>query len=212
MVTLTRIYTKGGDKGKTSLGTGQRVYKNSLRMQAIGTVDELNSSLGVIVSFLKENSAKAAQSTNLESTNTGLAAEDLSNLIQSIQNDLFDVGGDLCFPEDDKPDYALQIKESYITRLETWIDRLNGELEPLSSFILPGGSFESAFLHVSRSLARRAERDVCALMQEEEINTQVFQYLNRLSDLLFVMARYQNAKGTSDILWQPGGSDIDKAA
>lgn len=192
MVKLSQIYTRGGDKGKTSLGNGQRVAKHSLRMQAIGTIDELNSFLGIIPHY----DARAVIPEN-----------EFRGLLQSIQNDLFDLGGDLCFPEDAKPDYALKIEQRYIDRLEKWIDHYNAELPELNSFILPGGSQPSAYLHISRTLARRAEREVVALKEHEDINILVLQYLNRLSDLLFVLARYQNQKGTEDVLWRPGGND-----
>ena len=195
MVKLSQIYTKGGDKGKTSLGNGQRVAKHSLRMQAIGVVDELNSSLGIIPHH---------------DTDAVIPEEEFKDLLQSIQNDLFDLGGDLCFPEEAKPEYALKIEQRYIDRLEKWIDHYNADLTELNSFILPGGSQPSAYLHISRTLARRAERDVCALREHEEINLLALQYLNRLSDLLFVLARYQNRKGENDVLWRPGGQDIQE--
>lgn len=203
MVLLSRIYTKGGDKGKTSLGNGERVLKSSPRLVAIGSVDELNASVGLIVSHLKTDTVAHLSKPILD---------DLTILLQSLQNDLFDVGGDLCFPEDAKPDYALMIKGSYIERLEKWIDHYNADLPELRSFVLPGGSPTSAFLHLSRTIARRAERDICALMQVELINSEVFMYMNRLSDLLFVLSRFVNHQGDGDILWRPGGEDLDKTA
>ena len=183
MVILSRIYTKGGDKGKSSLGDGSRVPKNHARLQAIGSVDELNASIGLIL----------------------VQPCETQEILQHIQNDLFDVGGDLCFPQSVKTKSSLEITESYVTRLEAWIDQYNQELSELKSFVLPGGSALSAALHLSRTIARRAERDVCALMAEEEINRDVLQYLNRLSDLLFVLARHANKAGQGDVLWVPGG-------
>ena len=183
MVILSRIYTKGGDKGKTSLGDGSRVPKNHKRLQAIGSVDELNASIGLIL----------------------VTSFDNQSILRHIQNDLFDVGGDLCFPQSAKTKDSLNITESYIKRLEVWIDDYNKELPELKSFVLPGGNALSAALHLSRTIARRAERDICALMTEEEVNPRVLQYLNRLSDLFFVLARFANKKDQGDVLWVPGG-------
>lgn len=182
MVQLTRIYTKSGDKGKTSLGSGQRVPKQSLRIEAIGAVDEANAAVGLITC-----SRKDSQET-----------------LQRIQNDLFDLGADLCFLEEDKPERALDITLQQIQRLEKEIDECNSGLAPLTSFVLPGGRQASAQLHFARTVVRRAERAVCALADQEAINPCVLQYLNRLSDLLFVLARVENEDGKADILWQPG--------
>ena len=193
MVKLSRIYTKGGDKGKTSLGNGNRVAKNSERLQAIGTVDELNASIGLIPFGQRDST---------------MPNTEFCNLLKSLQNDLFDVGGDLCFPEDAKPDYALKVEDHYIERLEKWIDYYNKDLPELNSFVLPGGSQASSSLHLARTIARRAERDICALREKEAINDCVLQYINRLSDLFFVLARYHNQKGENDVLWQPGGKDV----
>lgn len=185
MVQLTRIYTKGGDKGSTSLGSGKRVKKHDLRVAAYGTVDEANAAIGV---------------ARLHTSG------DIDAMLNRIQNDLFDLGADLCQPEDpsaaDMP--ALRIVEAQVTRLEAEIDRLNGELQPLKSFVLSGGSAAAAHLHLARTIARRAERDITALMEVEAINPAGLRYINRLSDLLFVMARYANGKGAADILWVPG--------
>ncbi len=189
MVLLSRIYTKSGDKGKTSLGNGKRVLKNESRLHAIGAIDELNASIGLILGD----------------------SPDLKTLLQKIQNDLFDMGGDLCFPEDSKPEGALQITSLYVQYLEEQIDFYNKALETLKSFVLPGGSKTSAALHFSRTVARRAERDVCTLRQQEDINIFILQYLNRLSDLFFVLARYENQKHDGDVLWIPGGAKhLDK--
>ncbi len=184
MVQLTRIYTRGGDKGKTSLGSGKRVLKTDPRIVAIGEVDELNSTLGVCRLSLPENH---------------------QSLFHRIQNDLFDVGADLCMDDLSKPG-VLRIQASQILWLEQTIDHFNKDLSPLTSFVLPGGSPLSASLHVSRSVARRAERALVVLEMDCLINQQVLIYLNRLSDLLFVLARFFNQQGQGDILWQPGGS------
>lgn len=180
MVQLTRIYTKSGDKGKTSLGTGKRVFKHDLRIEVIGAVDEVNASLGLAILDLDQ---------------------DLKKILTRVQNDLFDLGADLCMPEGD----GLRIIESQVTWLEKEIDRLNEILTPLTSFILPGGSKASAYLHLARTITRRAER-LCSKLLEKEpsLNIFIFQYLNRLSDLLFVMGRYGNNHGKDDVLWIPG--------
>lgn len=188
MVRLTRIYTKSGDKGATSLGDGSRVPKQSLRVEAYGTVDEANAVIGLV------------------RLHTGGDQSDA--MLARIQNDLFDLGADLCTPPtpDEAPDAALRVTASQVERLETEIDAMNAELAPLNSFILPGGSPASAYLHMARTVTRRAERLICALAQEENVGAQAIAYANRLSDHLFVMARWLNAKGSADILWIPGGN------
>jgi len=183
MVQLTRIYTKGGDKGSTSLGSGKRVKKHDLRVAAYGTVDEANAAIGV---------------ARLHTSG------DMDAILNRIQNDLFDLGADLCQPEDPKDYPALRVVEAQVERLEQEIDRLNAELQPLKSFVLSGGTPAAAHLHLARTIARRAERDITALMEHEEINPAALRYINRLSDLLFVMARYANEKGQADVLWVPG--------
>ena len=201
MVRLTRIYTRGGDKGKTSLGSGKRVAKHDVRVEAYGTVDETNAVLGL---------------ARLETQGAGAAAIDLGGgltpdaMIMRIQNDLFDLGADLCTPEPEdgtEPDYPpLRITASQVERLEAEIDTMNADLEPLNSFILPGGSALAAHLHVARTVARRAERLVAALAESEPLNPQALAYVNRLSDHLFVMARAANARASGDVLWVPGGN------
>ncbi|WP_374649967.1 cob(I)yrinic acid a,c-diamide adenosyltransferase [Dongia sp.] len=183
MVQLTRIYTKGGDKGSTSLGSGKRVKKHDLRVAAYGTVDEANAAIGV---------------ARLQ------CSGDIDTMLNRIQNDLFDLGADLCQPEDPKDYPPLRVIEAQVERLEQEIDRLNAELEPLKSFVLSGGTPAAAHLHLARTVARRAERDITALMEHESINPAALRYINRLSDLLFVMARYLNDKGRGDVLWVPG--------
>lgn len=183
MVQLTRIYTKGGDKGSTSLGSGKRVKKHDLRVAAYGTVDEANAAIGV---------------ARLHTSG------DMDAILNRIQNDLFDLGADLCQPEDPKDYPPLRVVEAQVERLEQEIDRLNAELQPLKSFVLSGGTPAAAHLHLARTIARRAERDMTALMEHEEINPAALRYINRLSDLLFVMARYANDKGQADVLWVPG--------
>lgn len=185
MVQLTRIYTKGGDKGKTSLGTGTRVLKSSLRIEAIGDVDEANSNLGVARLY---------------------AAEDIDKLLFHIQNDLFDMGADLCVPANDQDKGKLRLNATQVTFLEEKIDVYNKTLPPLQSFVLPGGSSLSAVLHQARAVVRRAERTVCRLNSEEVLNPVIIQYINRLSDLLFVLARYDNHQKEGDVLWVPGAN------
>jgi cob(I)alamin adenosyltransferase len=183
MVQLTRIYTKGGDKGKTSLGNGERILKSHIRMNAIGTVDEANAMIGW---------------TRIELSGS------LNDLLRSIQNDLFDLGADLCMPEWSQA--ALRITNDQATALEKRIDDINSSLEPLNSFILPGGSEAAARLHLARTVVRRAERDVVRLHSETPINPQAIKYLNRLSDLLFVLCRHVNKNGVEDVLWIPGAN------
>lgn len=185
MVLLTRIYTKGGDKGKTSLGTGERILKSAPRIEAIGDVDEANASLGVARLY---------------------AAGNMDRLLFHIQNDLFDVGADLCVPENQKNEERLRLHLSQVTHLEEHIDHYNQSLPSLSSFVLPGGSSLSAYLHQARTIVRRAERTICLLSEGESINEIVIQYMNRLSDLLFVLARYDNHQQRGDILWVPGAN------
>ncbi len=187
MVYLSRIYTKSGDQGETGLGDGTRVRKDHTRVAAYGSVDELNAVLGL---FLAEE--------NLPET--------LRNLLTTIQNDLFDVGADLCVPTlaDEKPEQMLRVQSRQAQRLETWIDQYNEHLEPLNSFVLPGGTKAAAWCHLARTVCRRAERDVVTLMAQETVNPEVLVYLNRLSDLLFVLSRHLNADGKKDVLWIPG--------
>lgn len=184
MVQLTRIYTRGGDKGKTALGNATRVSKNDVRIEAIGNVDECNAALGLV------DCSRSAE---------------MKKLIQRLQNDLFDVGADLCVPDEDSSQNKLKVTAKQVQDLENEIDTYNSRLKPLNSFVLPGGSQLSASLHFVRTVVRRAERSVCALNQSTLINPEVIKYLNRLSDLLFVLARVANNNGEDDILWVPGG-------
>lgn len=184
MVKLNRIYTRTGDDGRAGLVDGSRVSKAGLRMTAIGEIDEANSALGVAISALGGN-------------------DDL----QRIQNDLFDLGADIATPMGGELDAtALRIVGEQVDRLEAEIDTLNAELEPLKSFILPGGSPGIAHLYYARAVVRRAERAVVALMVEETVNPHALAYLNRLSDLLFVAARHTAASEDGDILWSPGAN------
>ncbi|MEJ1994599.1 MAG: cob(I)yrinic acid a,c-diamide adenosyltransferase [Limibacillus sp.] len=186
MVQLTRIYTRGGDKGKTSLGSGERRAKYDLRIAAYGTVDEANAVLGL-----------ARLHTD----------GDHDSVLERVQNDLFDLGADLCTPEVEKPEYPpLRVEAAQVERLEKEIDRLNADLKPLKSFILRGGNAAAAHLHHACTVTRRAEREVVELADRETINPEVVRYLNRLSDLLFVMARHANGKGEADVLWVPGAN------
>lgn len=181
MVKLNKIYTRTGDSGETSLVNGARVSKHSRRPAAFGEVDEVNSVIGL---------------ARLE------ASGDVDAMLARIQNDLFDLGADLATPETDKP--ALRITDQQVARLEAEIDKMNAELNPLKSFILPGGTKISAWLHLARTVARRAERRMTELAIEEPVNEAAMQYINRLSDHLFVLARHMNDNGTSDVLWVPG--------
>jgi cob(I)alamin adenosyltransferase len=186
MVRLTRIYTRGGDKGETSLGDGSRVPKQALRVEAYGTVDEANAAIGL-----------ARLHAEAES----------DSMLARIQHDLFDLGADLCTPEDGRRSAgALRIVAAQVERLEREIDAINTGLRPLDSFILPGGTPAAAYLHLARTVTRRAERLVCALAAEEGVNPEAVKYLNRLSDHLFVLGRRLNDNGALDVLWQPGAT------
>ncbi len=187
MVVLNRIYTGLGDAGETALGSGLRVKKTALRVEAYGTVDEANAALGL---------ARAR------------AEGDLAEALARIQNDLFDLGADLCVPPDANPASrpALRIATSHFERLEGEIDEMNRDLAPLRSFVLPGGSELAAALHLARTVARRAERRCFALAESEPVGAEALRYLNRLSDWLFVAARVANDNGASDVLWEPGGN------
>lgn len=190
MVKLTKIYTRSGDSGTTGLGTGQRVPKAHPRVEAYGCVDEANASMGVVVATAKQTHPELAKTLEL------------------LQHDLFDLGADLCTPigEGEAPGSALRITEPRIKGLEELIDEHNAELAPLNSFVLPGGSMLAAQLHVARTVCRRAERAVSHLIDLEPRDTSplTMKYLNRLSDLLFVLSRFVNDKGQGDVLWVPG--------
>ncbi|MDO6481508.1 cob(I)yrinic acid a,c-diamide adenosyltransferase [Shimia thalassica] len=189
MVVLNKIYTRTGDKGTTALGNGDRVAKFDARVNAYGTSDELNATVGMARLY---------------------ATDEMDAQLSAIQNDLFDLGADLCRPEMDKDaesEYPpLRMVESQVTRLEAEIDAMNATLEPLRSFILPGGSSLSAHLHLCRTVARRAERLSVELSRSEDVNPQVIMYLNRLSDWFFVAARIANDAGKADVLWVPGAN------
>ena len=180
MVKLNKIYTRTGDDGSSGLVDGSRVSKSSVRMAAIGEVDEANAAIGMAIAELIPG--------------------DLTEHLLGIQNDMFDLGADLATPGE----IGLRIVASQVARLEQAIDVMNAELEPLQSFILPGGSIAVAALHLARTVVRRAERAAVALNESEPLNPQLLAYLNRLSDLLFVTARYVAAKEGGDILWRPG--------
>lgn len=186
MVYLNRIYTKTGDAGETGLGDGSRVAKDSVRIEAIGDVDELNASLGLLV---------AQAGDWVECT-----------LLRHIQNDLFDLGADLCVPSaaNEAPGTCLRITPAQVEFLERAIDRINERLQPLHSFVLPGGTTASAWCHAARTICRRAERSTIRLHRADAVNCETIKYLNRLSDLLFVMARAANDDGRGDILWVAG--------
>jgi cob(I)alamin adenosyltransferase len=189
MVVLNRIYTRTGDDGTTALGTGERRKKYDLRVAAYGSIDEVNAVIGV---------------ARLHATGDG----DLDTLLARIQNDLFDLGADLCMPDKGKgPGGArLDVTEAQVEWLERQIDRLNEELEPLRSFVLPGGTAAAAYLHLARTVCRRAERLIVELADRpgETVTAAAIKYANRLSDFLFVAARFANRKGAGDVLWAPG--------
>ncbi len=190
MVNLTRIYTKTGDDGTTSLGDMSRTSKNDPRLEAYATVDEANSSIGVVLAHGQ------------------LADAEIIKLLIRIQNDMFDVGADLCTPVVDKPEFEpLRVLESQVTFIEEQIDKFNAELKPLKSFVLPSGTPAAALLHVARTVVRRAERTTWHAIHSfgGGVNPLTAKYLNRLSDLLFVLARYVN-KGVGDELWVPGAN------
>jgi cob(I)alamin adenosyltransferase len=195
MVVLNRIYTRTGDDGTTALGTGERRKKHDLRIAAYGTIDELNACLGIARLHAK-------------------GAADVDAMLARIQNDLFDLGADLCTPEQSKgkgqgkgPAGArLAVTDAQVTRLEQEIDTLNGDLAPLRSFVLPGGTPAAAHLHLARTVCRRGERLMVELADKpgEEVSAAALKYVNRLSDFLFVASRYLNRKGADDVLWVPG--------
>jgi cob(I)alamin adenosyltransferase len=190
MVVLNRIYTKTGDAGTTALGTGERVPKTSPRISAYGTVDETNAHIGVARVHLAGGDA------------------DVDAMLLRVQNDLFDLGADLCVPDrgEKLPYEPLRIADAQVKRLEDEIDQMNGALQPLRSFILPGGTAAAAALHVARTVSRRAERLMVELSSQpgETVSAPALKYINRLSDFLFVASRYVNDHGKSDVLWVPG--------
>lgn len=186
MVYLSRIYTKTGDDGSTGLGDMSRVPKDDIRVVSYGCVDELNSMLGLLLAH-----------------HQGIREW---SFLRLIQNDLFDVGADLCTPlkENEEPGKKLRVTKEQVERLERGIDGLNEGLKPLTSFVLPGGCASAAWAHVARTICRRAEREVVTLGRRDKLNPQVLIYLNRLSDYLFVLARRLNHEGEGDVLWKPG--------
>ena len=189
MVVLNRIYTRTGDKGETALGNGARVAKDALRVEAYGTVDETNATVGM---------------ARLHATG------EMADALARIQNDLFDLGADLCRPEmarDHEAGYTpLRMTPAQVDRLEAEIDAMNARLEPLRSFILPGGSALAAHLHLCRTVSRRAERLSVTLSRESDVNEAALRYLNRLSDWFFVAGRIANDDGRADVLWVPGAN------
>jgi len=185
MVLLSKIYTKGGDKGKTSLGDGERIFKDHIRIDAIGDVDESNAFIGY-----------ASQHSKGE----------VRELLQKIQNNLFDLGADLCIKDSESTNNKLKVTSDQVLFLENTIDHYNQSLPSLTSFVLPGGTNLATALHLARTVVRRAERRVVSLSQQEKINPETIKYLNRLSDLLFVLARFSNHQSVdfNDLLWKPG--------
>jgi cob(I)alamin adenosyltransferase len=190
MVVLNRIYTKTGDAGTTALGSGERVPKTSVRIAAYGTVDETNAQIGMVRIHL------------------GGREPEVDAMLLRVQNDLFDLGADLCVPDrgEKLPYEPLRIADAQVKRLEDEIDGMNASLEPLRSFILPGGTAAAAALHVARTVSRRAERLMVelSLIPDETVSAPALKYINRLSDFLFVAGRYVNDRGKADVLWVPG--------
>jgi cob(I)alamin adenosyltransferase len=190
MVKLNKIYTRTGDAGTTGLGTGARVAKHDLRITAYGTVDETNACVGLV------------------RLHTATENPELDGKLERIQNDLFDLGADLCVPDrGEKPEYEpLRVTQAQVDWLEAEIDAMNGSLQPLKSFVLPGGTPAAAALHLARTVSRRAERDMTALAaaEDEPVSASALKYINRLSDYLFVASRYVNDRAKGDVLWVPG--------
>ena len=189
MVVLSKIYTRTGDDGTTALGSGRRVAKYDLRVECYGTLDETNAAIG------------------LARVHTGSSDPTLDAMLARIQNDLFDLGAELCYPDQSKDARGrLSVSDAQVERLEGEIDTLNRELQPLRSFVLPGGTPAASFLHLARTVSRRGERLMVALASRpnEPVGDAALRYINRLSDVLFVAARYANDKGKSDVLWVPG--------
>ncbi|HUC03737.1 MAG TPA: cob(I)yrinic acid a,c-diamide adenosyltransferase [Methyloceanibacter sp.] len=188
MVVLSKIYTRTGDDGTTALGSGRRVAKYDLRVECYGTLDETNAAIGLARLHTRSDQALGA-------------------MLARIQNDLFDLGAELCYPDGSKDARGrLSVSDAQVERLESEIDALNRELQPLRSFVLPGGTPAASFLHLARTISRRAERLMVALAARpnEPVGGSALRYINRLSDFLFVAARYANDKGQSDVLWVPG--------
>ena len=186
MVKLNKIYTRTGDDGTTGLVDGSRVRKDTPRVKAYGDVDEVNSTLGIARLYVD----------NI----------DLDRMLERIQNDLFDLGADLATPEMDDDTLSLRITQAQVDRLENELDALNADLEPLDSFVLPGGQTPAAYLHLARANSRRAEREVVTAMNTDKLNPLAVIYINRLSDFLFVAARWCNDQGKSDVKWVPGAN------
>jgi cob(I)alamin adenosyltransferase len=190
MVKLNKIYTKTGDKGETSLVNGHRVSKHSIRPTAFGTVDEVNSIIGIC----RLHTAKINDNS-------------FDDMLSRIQNDLFDLGADLATPiGEERPEEVLRVTDKQVNRLESEIDAMNSSLQPLNSFVLPGGQEASAYIHLARAMTRRAERDMTRLSVEEPVGEAAMQYINRLSDHLFVMARSINQQHDGDVLWKPAAN------
>ena len=189
MVVLNKIYTRTGDDGTTALGSGRRVAKYDLRVECYGTLDETNAAIGLARLHTRESLPV------------------LDAMLARIQNDLFDLGADLCFPDETRDARGrLQVTDAQVERIESEIDTLNGELQPLRSFVLPGGTPAASFLHLARTVSRRAERLMVALASrpDEPVGDAALRYINRLSDFLFVAARFANDKGKADVTWVPG--------
>ena len=213
MVTLNRIYTRTGDDGTTALGSGQRLKKYNLRIESYGTVDEANAAIGMARIHLATPTAGGPVTTPAAGGHSEVPAgggpiAELDTMLFRIQNDMFDLGADLCVPDHgEKLEYEpLRMTDAQVTRLETEIDAMNKHLSPLKSFVLPGGTAGATALHVARTVTRRAERIMIELSDQanEPVNPAAIKYTNRLSDFLFVASRYANEMGKLDVLWVPG--------
>ncbi|MBO1327029.1 cob(I)yrinic acid a,c-diamide adenosyltransferase [Acetobacter suratthaniensis] len=192
-IRIDRVVTRGGDGGQTSLGDGSRVGKDSLRIDVLGALDELNAVLGLVRAHAAHSSKPATAQPETQSERE----------LAALQNLLFDMGAELCMPEGPKAQRVKSVEDTVVLELESWIERMRADQQPLSGFVLPGGSLAACWAHMARTQTRRAERQLVALAQLETINPVLLKILNRLSDYFFVLARYFNQNGQSDLLWQP---------
>ncbi|MBO1323722.1 cob(I)yrinic acid a,c-diamide adenosyltransferase [Acetobacter sp. TBRC 12305] len=189
-IRIDKVVTRGGDKGETSLGDGARVGKDSARIEALGALDEVNATIGLV----RAHAQHAEHGSSARSVVAELAA---------LQNLLFDIGADLCQPEGPRTQRARRVDESLIDEMEDWIEQMRAHQQPLRGFVLPGGSMAACWAHMARTQVRRAERQVVALARQEQVNPAILKILNRLSDYFFVLARYFNHDGQTDLLWAP---------
>lgn len=192
-IRIDRVVTRGGDSGQTSLGDGSRVGKDSLHIEVLGALDELNAVLGLVRAHATQPGGQAG----------GLSETRVEEELATLQNLLFDMGAELCVPEGSKTSRVKPVAEHVVTELESWIERMRADQQPLSGFVLPGGALAACWAHMARTQTRRAERQLVALGRHETLNPVLLKILNRMSDYFFVLARYFNQNGQSDLLWQP---------